>query len=271
LVQNGLLNMKEPDKADANASANPDDSDNAVLARVVAEIGDRLERGEPVDQETYLRQYPELAERLRSLWPVLVATAEIGDTASPRAVSLERPSATVDDPTDEKDAGRLGDFRVLREIGRGGMGIVYEAFQTSLRRRVALKVLTAAGAMDRRQIQRFQVEALAAATLHHPNIVTVHSVGCERGVHYYAMGLIEGRSLADFIAELREIDGLDPVEPSRVRRSSAGSTLEWILQRIEHVGDAAGDGASSEPEQQPPRPSPALRAPSPRRGEGQRR
>src|SRR5262249_32220260 len=110
-------------------------------------------------------------------------------------------------PLDE--LGQLGDFRLLREIGRGGMGIVYEAEQISLRRRVALKVLPFAATLDARPIQRFQVEAQAAACLHHPHIVPVHGVGCERGVHYYAMQLIEGQSLAAMIGELRRLDSLD--------------------------------------------------------------
>jgi serine/threonine protein kinase len=99
--------------------------------------------------------------------------------------------------------GELGDFRLLREIGRGGMGVVYEAEQISLRRRVALKVLPFAAALDPRQLQRFKNEALAAAHLRHENIVPVYMVGEERGVHYYAMQFIEGRSLAELIAELR--------------------------------------------------------------------
>ena len=100
-------------------------------------------------------------------------------------------------------AAPLGDFRIVREVGRGGMGVVYEAEQISLRRRVALKVLPFAATMDPRQLQRFQNEAHAAAQLHHTNIVPVHYVGCERGVHFYAMQFIEGHTLASVIAELR--------------------------------------------------------------------
>ena len=99
-------------------------------------------------------------------------------------------------PTRSSGSAVLGDFRILREIGRGGMGVVYEAEQLSLGRRVALKVLPFAAALDARQLQRFQLEAQAAACLHHTNIVPVHAVGCERGVHFYAMQFIEGRSLA---------------------------------------------------------------------------
>ncbi len=76
----------------------------------------------------------------------------------------------------------LGDFRLVREIGRGGMGVVYEAEQISLGRTVALKVLPFAAMLDERQLTRFRNEARAAAALHHTNIVPVFSVGCERGV-----------------------------------------------------------------------------------------
>src|SRR5712692_8621760 len=82
------------------------------------------------------------------------------------------------------DIGQLGDFRLLREVGRGGMGVVYEAEQISLRRRIALKVLPFAAAIDPRQLQGVKNEALAAAHLRHENIVPVHAVGEERGVHY---------------------------------------------------------------------------------------
>src|SRR6202030_2548216 len=97
----------------------------------------------------------------------------------------------------------LGDFRIVREIGRGGMGVVYEAVQISLGRRVALKVLPFAAAMDPKQLPRFKYEAKAAAHLHHTNIVPVFGVGSERGVHYYAMQFIEGQTLAQVIADLR--------------------------------------------------------------------
>jgi WD40 repeat protein len=149
----------------------------------------------------------------------------------------DSPSAPGDDAAADRGDDTLGDFRLVREIGRGGMGIVYEACQTSLRRRVALKVLTAAGAMDPRQVQRFQVEVQAAATLHHPNIVKVHSVGCERAVHYYAMELIEGRSLADVIAELRQIDGLDPIMSSRGRAHCRAAAVLGIqaAEALEHA------------------------------------
>jgi tetratricopeptide (TPR) repeat protein len=87
------------------------------------------------------------------------------------------------------------------------MGIVYEAVQVSLRRRVALKVLPLAATLDPRQLQRFHNEARAAAGLHHSNIVPVHAVGCERGTHYYAMQFIDGHTLAETIRQLRQAGG----------------------------------------------------------------
>lgn len=106
--------------------------------------------------------------------------------------------------TPEQPQGQLGDFRILHEIGRGGMGVVYEAEQVSMGRRVALKVLPFAAMLDKQQLNRFKNEARAVGTLNHPNIVAVHSVGTERGVHFYAMQLVEGESLAELIAELRK-------------------------------------------------------------------
>jgi serine/threonine protein kinase len=137
--------------------------------------------------------------------------------------------------------GELGDFRLLREIGRGGMGVVYEAEQIALRRRVALKVLPFAAALDPRQLQRFKNEALAAAHLRHEHIVPVHAVGEERGVHYYAMQFIEGRSLAALIAELRGAAAVgrpqaaaDTTSPAAVlateRSSGSRRYYDWVAR-----------------------------------------
>ena len=84
------------------------------------------------------------------------------------------------------------------------MGVVYEAEQLSLRRRVALKVLPFASTLSKQQLMRFHSEAYAAATLHHPNIVPVYAVGSDRGIHFYAMQLINGRSVAELLSELRQ-------------------------------------------------------------------
>jgi serine/threonine protein kinase len=167
--------------------------DDPAVADLVEELTARLKAGEAVDLDACLARHPEHAEELRRLFPTLRMLAEMslsGSGGGPAAAAEAVP-------------GTLGDFRLLREVGRGGMGVVYEAEQISLGRRVALKVLPFAAALDPRHLQRFKAEAQAAAQLHHANIVPVYFVGCERGVHFYAMQLIEGRSLADVIGELR--------------------------------------------------------------------
>ncbi len=99
---------------------------------------------------------------------------------------------------------RLGDFEVLRQIGRGGMGVVYEARQVSLNRKVALKVLSGTLGLSPLAVERFQREAEAAAKLHHTNIVPVYATGNQDGLYFYAMELIEGSSLDRVIASLRQ-------------------------------------------------------------------
>src|SRR5262249_5708043 len=102
---------------------------------------------------------------------------------------------------------------------------VYEAEQISLGRRGALKVLPLTTTLDPRQLQRFKNEALAAAHLEHPHIVDVYGVGCERGVHYYALRLIDGHTLAGVIAQLRQFQRQEagwPDPVSEAKTSSAG-------------------------------------------------
>jgi serine/threonine protein kinase len=104
----------------------------------------------------------------------------------------------------------LGDFRLIREIDRGGMGVVYEAEQVSLRRHVAVKVLPLVSMLDDRQLQRFKNEVYAMATLDHPHIVDVYHVGQENGIHYFAMRYIDGCSLASVIQQVRDGAGSVP-------------------------------------------------------------
>ncbi|MDO4856389.1 MAG: protein kinase [Thermoguttaceae bacterium] len=98
----------------------------------------------------------------------------------------------------------IGDFELVREIARGGMGVVYEAWQNSLNRLVALKVLPLASTFDERQLQRFHNEAAAAAQLEHTGIVPIYAIGTDRGIHYYAMKLINGPHLGTIIHALRD-------------------------------------------------------------------
>ena len=105
------------------------------------------------------------------------------------------------------------------------MGVVYEAEQTSLRRRVALKVLRFGVVADEEAMQRFRREAETVARLHHTNIVPIFAIGCERGVHYYAMQLIEGRSLADVLAETQRTG--KPLPPRTSRAGGSRRPRPW--------------------------------------------
>jgi eukaryotic-like serine/threonine-protein kinase len=192
------------------------------LNEVILAYMDALQAGQRPDRLQLLAAHPDLhadleaffaghddMERLaapvRKAWTDgFVADAVRGYHTTPNTFQGE-PSGMAIACTET--LGQLGEYRLLREVGRGGMGVVYEAEQVTLRRRVALKVLPFAAAIDPRHLQRFKNEALAAANLRHPNIVPVYAVGAELGVHYYAMQFIEGQSLAALIVDLRRSAG----------------------------------------------------------------
>jgi serine/threonine protein kinase len=181
---------------------------------------EELERGGQPPTEGLLASYPELAEILKPYLEeidLLHHAAHTGLGASLPVEEEPKEAAT-------REHGRLGDFRLVREVGRGGMGIVYEAEQISLNRRVALKVLPFAATLDARQLLRFKNEARAAAHLHHLHIVPVYGVGTDQGVHYYAMQFIEGQNLADMILEMRRatVASSCPTMPSAVTLGQSG-------------------------------------------------
>ena len=151
------------------------------LLRVLDAYLADLRAGKAPDRAALLAAQPALAAQLESCLAALdfIHRAEHADPALPPA---------------------LGDFRVVREIGRGAMGVVYEAEQVSLKRRVALKVMRFGGAADAEAMERFRREAETVARLHHTNIVPIFAVGCENGVHFFAMQLIAGCSLSAELA-----------------------------------------------------------------------
>jgi len=156
------------------------------LSRVDALVTDvtlRRRRGEDVDLEAALAAHPDLAEAAR---------AALG-----AAQHLKRLTSG---PTPDPPPARIGDFQIVRELGQGGMGVVYEAFEQRLGRRVALKLLPQRRTQDPRYLERFRLEARAAARMQHPGIVTVHGFGEAEGVHYYSMQYIEGVGLDRVLA-----------------------------------------------------------------------
>jgi WD40 repeat protein/serine/threonine protein kinase len=172
----------------------------------------RYRRGERPSVEDYARQHPELAEEIRELLAALVMLEQEKPPAGAVAAT-EGGSASAASGSAPR---QLGDYVILREIGRGGMGVVYESVQQSLGRHVALKVLPLQGLGGSSQLARFRMEARAAARLHHTNIVPVFGVGECEGVHYYAMQFIQGQGLDVVIDALRRFrSGAAPVVEDR--------------------------------------------------------
>ncbi len=179
---------------------------DALVGQAANEFIEELQRGGDPQIEAYVGRYPEVGSTLREVLGVLAALSPARDESWHAGNGEANGHAGLESGP---AMGRLGDFHVLREIGRGGMGVVYEAEQLSLGRRVALKVLPAAAAMDAKRLQRFHNEAQAAAHLHHQNIVPVHAVGQLGNMHYYAMQYIEGQTLAAIIRDLRHMSTRD--------------------------------------------------------------
>jgi serine/threonine protein kinase len=179
--------------------AHDNDSPKLDDPRVVEALDEylaALEAGQKPNRQAFLARHAEIADAL--------AECLEGIEALHHSSSSSHPPLCGGFALGEWQPGMpLGDYRIVREIGRGGMGVVYEAEQLSLGRRIALKVLPFALTLDPRQLQRFKNEARAAAQLHHQHIVPVYAVGSERGVHFYAMQYIEGQSLAEVIHDLR--------------------------------------------------------------------
>jgi WD40 repeat protein len=195
------------------------------LGRLADEFLERRRRGERPTLTEYAARHPELAKQIRELFPALVLMEEV------RPEPLPGPGALAEAPPPlEGPLLRLGEYCIIREIGRGGMGVVFEAEQESLSRRVALKVLPPGALQDARHIERFQREARAAARLHHTNIVPVFGVGEEGGTHYYVMQYIEGCPLDEVLCELRRL------------RGDANPQTEVVT---ESVGPAGAEGPSS--------------------------
>jgi len=199
----------EPDQGDSKSRPGPDLEDvRDPLEALAEEFLDRLRCGERPAVSEFLARAPERAGELGALLSALRLVedvklhAEATSTAGQVGLIAGKPVLE-----------RLGDFRILRELGRGGMGIVYEAEQESLNRHVAIKVLAPGTARSPQVIERFLREAKVAAQLHHTNIVPVFSVGEREGLHYYAMQLIRGLSLDKVLKEVRRLKERTPADP----------------------------------------------------------
>ncbi len=229
-------------------ASKPDESTPAATIEQLAEsFLHELRRGELPSISDYARKHPRLAPRIREVFPTLAMLERLGPAASkPEHIFGNGHSVS-----------QLGEYRILREIGRGGMGVVYEAVHYTLGRHVALKVLPLHLAGERTLIQRFHREAKVAAQLHHSNIVPVFDVGKQDGVHYYAMQFINGLGLDQVLREIRRIRGADEQRSGKSLSASYSSNQHSLLRNITcsllsagpSSGDRSGELQPSSPQQ----------------------
>jgi serine/threonine protein kinase/WD40 repeat protein len=211
------------------------------VERLADEYLERRRRGERPTPQEYAERWPEHAEEILELFPAL----ELLERLKPSSDETEHtgPSTLASQPQ------RLGDYRILRMVGYGGMGVVYEAVQESLGRQVALKILPGFARRDAVQYERFQLEARLAARLHHTNIVPVYGVGEDQGVLYYAMQYIAGHGLEVILGDLRRLRGIDRQDTERVSTTQtathrgAGSLQLARSLLSAGLGEGATDGA----------------------------
>jgi WD40 repeat protein/serine/threonine protein kinase len=169
------------------------------FGQIADEFVEAFRQGKRPSVEEFARRYPEHADEIRDMLPALVLMEKAKSAEAPEQRRRTKAHAAA------APLQQLGDYQILREVGRGGMGIVYEAQQLSLGRHVAIKVLPAHALLDPRHLGRFQREARSAARLHHTNIVPVFGVGEQDGLHYYVMQFIQGLSLDVVLNELRRL------------------------------------------------------------------
>ena len=172
-------------------------ADYVLLTRLADEFAARYRAGERPSLQVYVDRHPELADDIRELFPAMVEMELVKGDHQEAADQAAVPVASA--------LRQLGDFRILREVGNGGMGIVYEAEQVSLGRHVALKLLPKNMLLDVQAKRRFEREAKSAAKLHHTNIVPVFGVGEQDGMPYYVMQFIQGLGLDDVLEEVKNL------------------------------------------------------------------
>ena len=198
----------------------------------------RCRRGEQPEIAEYAAAHPDLAAQIRLLFPTMVAMEQFTAAKLPSSGKLIESRL----PT----LKQLGDFRIIREIGRGGMGIVFEAEQQSLGRHVAVKVFPQQAIGDSRHLKRFRREARTAASLHHTNIVPVFGVGEQDGLHYYVMQRIQGVGLDTVISELALAHSSDArtSDESRFKSSKSLGARSDDIDAAQVAADLLSGGAA---------------------------
>ncbi len=225
------------------------------MEEVVDSILARFRAGERPSVEECVARYPEAGEKIRMLLPGMLIIEEARDQEKAGLGAKDANRIASSDQATGVAPGRLlrlGEYRLLHEVGRGGMGVVYEAIQESLGRRVALKVLPYYSLLDVRLLERFRREAQAAAKLQHANIVPVYGFGEERSshdeharIHYYAMQFVEGRGLDQVLREVRRLRGANHAELDAQRIPESDKLTSSVALGL-LSGWSSGEGASRE-------------------------
>jgi serine/threonine-protein kinase len=175
----------------------PTEERDQRLARLLADLSDQTRRGIHPNLDAVAAQHPDLAAELCELWGAVVLADELARGSPPARGASKRPCEPLPAPQAGKE---FGDYELLEEIGRGGMGVVYRAIQRNLNRTVALKMILRGELATPEDLARFQTEAQAAAHLEHPNIVPVYEAGQRDGQAYFSMRYVEGQTLAEILA-----------------------------------------------------------------------
>jgi len=212
-----------------NARQSADDPE--ILEKIVDDFTKRIRAGEHPAIAEYQEKFPELKDEVEDL----LASVAMIEQLKPSSTTPTRDRRSLDEVSSLK---KIGDYKIVGELGRGGMGIVFEAIHESLGRRVAIKVMPTPLLNKAKYIERFGREAQAAARLHHTNIVSVFGVGEGDGYYYYIMDYVDGQTLRDIV------DGLSP-DKSGVK--SASTKDKGSTHVIEKNSDSREPTVGSDP------------------------
>jgi serine/threonine protein kinase len=205
---------------------NPSASDQH-LHEVIAAHLQALDQGQSPDRQELLARHPDLADSLQAFFADHDRMHQAAAAPSP----ADQPTLGLDSPAAAPALGWVryfGDYELIEELARGGMGVVYKARQVSLNRMVALKMILAGQLAFTADVQRFHIEASAAGNLDHPNIVPVYEVGKHEGQHYFSMKLIEGGSLAERACDTAKL-------PEKERQRWAARMLATVARAVHYA------------------------------------